>query len=123
MIAIEPLNRGECNFINSVAEAVTLAEEVSHPAVRVLSDLYHIEHDGHSYEETENSAPLLCHVHVAGQGRCAPIAADHDFLRGYFTVLKEAGYMGRVSIEANWKDMEAQAEEARQVLQGAWDAA
>ena len=124
IVAIEPLNVTECNFINSVAEAVTLAQEAAHPAIAVLSDLYHVAHDGQSYEETRDAAPWLRHVHVAGQqGRRAPIADDHDFLREYFAVLKEAGYAGRISIEANWDNSEAQAAKAHQVLRRAWEAA
>lgn len=120
-VAIEPLNVSECNFINRVAEAVHLAEEVGSPAVAVLSDLYHVAHDGQSYDETREAAPLLRHVHVAGLDRRGPVAADHEFLRGYFVVLKQIGYAGRVSIEANWSDVAAQAAEAREVVQRAWD--
>ena len=123
MVVIEPLNVTECNFINSVAEAVALAEEAAHPAVGVLSDLYHVAHDGQSYAETRDAAPWLRHVHVAGQGRRAPIADDHEFLRGYFAVLKEAGYTGRISIEANWDNLREQAEAAHQAVQNAWEAA
>lgn len=122
-IAIEPLNVTECNIINSVAEGVRLAQAVDHPAVRVLSDLYHVDHDGQSYEETQDAAPLLRHVHVAGAGRRAPTADDHEFLRGYFGVLRESGYAGRVSIEGSWNDLGAQAAEALDVLRRAWDAA
>ena len=122
-IAIEPLNVSECNFINSVAEAVALAREVNHPAVAVLSDLYHVDHDGQSYEETRAAAPWLRHVHVAGEGRRAPQPADHAFLRDYFAVLKASGYHGRVSIEGSWEDLPAQAPEALAVLRRAWDAA
>ncbi len=122
-IAIEPLNVTECNFINSVAEAVALAREVNHPAVAVLSDLYHVDHDGQSYEETRAAAPWLRHVHVAGEGRRAPVPADHAFLRDYLAVLKASGYAGRVSIEGSWEDLPAQAPEALAVLRRAWDAA
>ncbi len=121
--AIEPLNSAECNLINSVAEAAALAEEVNHPALGVLSDLYHIAHDHQSYDETRDAARLLRHVHVAGQGRRAPIAADHDFLADYLSVLKQIGYAGRISVEAQWEDLEAQAAEALEVLQRAWKAA
>ncbi|MGI4787301.1 MAG: sugar phosphate isomerase/epimerase family protein [Janthinobacterium lividum] len=121
VVVVEPLNVSECNSVNSVAEAVRLAEEVNHPAIGVLSDLYHIDHDGQSYEETRDAAPWLRHVHVAGRGRRAPIADDYEFLRGYFTVLKEAGYTGRVSIEANWENLEQQALEARLVVQRSWN--
>lgn len=120
-IAIEPLNVSECNFINSVAEAVALAREVDHPAVTVLSDLYHVDHDSQSYEETRNAAPFLRHVHVAGEGRRAPQPADHGFLRDFFAVFKESGYAGRVSIEGSWEDLRAQAPEALAVLRRAWD--
>lgn len=123
VVAIEPLNAAECNFINSVAEALAFAEEVNHPAIAVLSDLYHIAHDGQSYDETQDAARLLCHVHVAGLGRRAPTADDHDFLTGYLAVLKQIGYSGRISIEANWEDLEAQAADALQVLKRAWEAA
>jgi D-psicose/D-tagatose/L-ribulose 3-epimerase len=123
VVAIEPLNVTECNVINSVGEATALAAEVGRPAVGVLSDLYHVAHDGQSYDETRDAAPRLRHVHVAGIGRRAPIADDHDFLTGYLSVLKQIGYGGRISIEANWEDLGAQAGEALRVLKRAWDAA
>lgn len=123
VIAIEPLNVSECNFINSVAEAVALAREVNHPAVAVLSDLYHVDHDGQSYEETRQAAPWLRHVHVAGAGRRAPAPADHAFLRDFFAVLKSVGYAGRISIEGSWEDLSAQAPEALATLRRAWNAA
>ena len=122
-LAIEPLNIAECNFINSVAEAAALAGEAAHSCIAVLSDLYHVTHDGQDYAETRDAMPLLRHVHVAGAGRRAPIDADFAYLRVYFAVLKEEGYSGRISIEANWDNLEEQAAEARQVLQRAWDAA
>lgn len=122
-VAIEPLNTAECNFINSVAEAVALTEEVNHPNIGVLSDLYHITQDRQSYSETRDAISSLRHVHVAGANRCAPAAADYEYLREYFTVLKAAGYAGRISIEANWDSLAAQAAEAREVLGRAWEAA
>lgn len=123
-IAIEPLNLSECNFINSVAEAVALARAVNHPAVAVLSDLYHVDHDGQSYEETREAASLLRHVHVAGAvGRRAPVAADYEFLRDYLAVVKASGYDERISIEGSWDDLARQAPEALDVVRRAWEAA
>ena len=123
VVAIEPLNVSECNFINSVAEAAALAARLGHPAVGVLSDLYHVAHDGQSYDETRDAVRWLRHVHVAGIGRRGPVPDDHDFLAGYFSVLKQIGYTGRISIEANWDNLEEQAAGALQVVQRAWDAA
>ncbi len=121
-VVIEPLNSSECNILNSVAEALLVVEELGHPAVGVLSDLYHVTYDGQSYRETRNAAPMLRHVHVAGSGRRAPNAADYEYLREYFVVLKEVGYSGRISIEAQWDSLETQAAEALQTLQRAWEA-
>ena len=124
VIAIEPLNVSECNFLNSVAEAVTLARAVNHPAVAVLSDLYHVDHDGQSYAETREAMPLLRHVHVAGAvGRRAPVAADYVFLRDYLAVVKASGYDERISIEGSWENLPKQAPEALDVLRRAWEAA
>ncbi len=123
-VAIEPLNRGECNIINSVGEGLVLARAVSHPAVGVLSDLYHVAVEGQSYDETREAGALLTHVHVAGAvGRRAPVRADISLLTGYFRALKEGGYDGRVSVEGHWDDPAAQYGETLAVLREAWEAA
>ena len=122
-VVIEPLNRSESNMVNSVAEAVQIAKEIDHPAVRVLSDLYHVEMERQPFSETADAGALLKHVHVAGSGRRAPIKDDHDLLSEYFRAVKAAGYDGRVSIECNWIDLSSQAEEAVRVVRRAWDAA
>ena len=41
-IVIEPLNRGETNMINSVAEGACLAAAANHPNVKLLADYYHV---------------------------------------------------------------------------------
>ncbi len=121
-VAIEPLNRGECNFINSVQEATQLAQEVDHPYVGVLSDLYHVAVEGQSYEETRAAGHLLRHVHIAGAvGRQAPNENDLTYLIPYFRVLKEMGYHGRISIEGGWGDFEAQAAMSLVVMRRAWE--
>lgn len=123
-LAIEPLNRGECNVINSVGEALALAREVAHPSVGVLSDLYHITVEGQTYDETRDAGPLLKHVHVAGQvDRRAPNREDVGFLTGYFRALKATGYDARISVEGSWNDLAAQAAETLDVLHQAWAAA
>lgn len=123
-VAIEPLNRGECNFINSVSEAVALAEAITHPAVGVLSDLYHVTTDEQSYDETRAAARWLRHVHVAGaENRRAPVAVDAAFLTGFFRVLKEIGYDARISVEGSWDDLPAQAASTLAILRRAWETA
>jgi len=121
-VAIEPLNRAECNSINSVAEACGIAEEVAHPALGVLSDLYHVTVEGQSFEETRAAGTRLKHIHVAGaEGRRVPNGLDLEYLARFFAVLKESGYAGRVSVEGTIQDLPREAEEALDVLHRAWE--
>jgi sugar phosphate isomerase/epimerase len=123
-IAIEPLNKLECNILNSVAESMEVVYRVNHPAIQVLSDLYHVGKDGQSYSETADAGEHLRHVHVATvEGRKAPMTGDVAFLTDYFRAVKAAGYDRRCSIEGGWDDLGAQAAEALAALRTAWEAA
>jgi len=124
LIVIEPLNTKECNWINSVEEAYGLAVELNHPAVRVLSDLYHVSLENESYEGMHTAGASLQHVHVASPiTRDAVSAKDIPVLSAYFKVLKEMGYTGRIVLECNWKDIATEAAAAHATLVEAWAAA
>ena len=123
-VVIEPLNTGECNILTSVAEALEVAQAVNHPAVRVLSDLYHVAAEGQSFEETRAAGSWLQHVHVAGaEGRRAPNLQDVDYLAPYFRVLKAMNYGGRISVEGGVKDLPREAAESLEALHKAWEMA
>jgi sugar phosphate isomerase/epimerase len=123
-IAIEPLSVKECNFIISVPEALEICHAVDHPAVGVLSDLYHVSEQSQPYSDTREAGALLKHVHIAGaEGRRAPIAEDIDFLAEYFAVLKEIDYNGRISVEGHWVDMAREGSVALDTMQKAWEIA
>jgi sugar phosphate isomerase/epimerase len=105
VIALEPLNRGECNFITSLAEGATLVRAAGHPAVRLLADLYHMGVEGEPWSEIERHADLLAHVHVARvAGRAAP-GPDDGLDEGY-AALHRSGYGGDISLECGWGDLE-----------------
>ena len=106
-VVVEPLNRSECNVLNSVAECAALVRTVSHPAVRLLVDAYHLMRDGDSYDDIVANADILAHTHIASvPNRLAPGAEPCDFAP-FFNALAKAGYDGRVSIEAKIADPEA----------------
>jgi sugar phosphate isomerase/epimerase len=120
-IVVEPLNRGECNIINSVAEGLELVRAVNSSAVKVLSDLYHVDLEHQSYAETRDAGEHLYHVHVAGAlGRRAPILADVDYLARFFAVLKAMGYSKRISVEGNTNDVARDAPVALDACRKAW---
>ena len=106
VIAVEPLNRLECNILTTLSECAALVREVAHPALRLLTDSFHLMREGDSYRDIVANADLLSHVHIAtGETRAAPGVEPCDF-EPFFAALAEAGYDGRISIETRIADPE-----------------
>jgi sugar phosphate isomerase/epimerase len=100
-VALEPLNRKECNTINTVTEAVSIAKKINHPNFKVTADLYHMLTEDEPPEAIYNSEGWIAHTHIATKnGRLYPQTADGDVFAPYFKALREIGYTGRMSIEA-----------------------
>jgi sugar phosphate isomerase/epimerase len=109
VISVEPLNRKECNFINSVAEGAEIVEAVDHKNIRLLADIYHMLMENEDPSEILKYGHLLYHMHIAEKdGRTAPGVSNEDFVP-YFRALKETKYSGRMAIECSWKNIEEQA--------------
>jgi len=109
-IVIEPLNRKECNYINTVQEAYEIAKRVNHPNIRVLADLYHMAQEGESPQSILNAGrKYLRHVHIAEKEHRTSPGVEGDDFTPYFQALKEIGYEGTISIECGWSDFEKQA--------------
>jgi len=107
-IAMEPLNTGETNILNSVAEGFKFVQEVSHPNVKLLADFYHMRKENEELSILEEVSSQLVHVHIAkGDGRTYPLSTSEDIYEDFFNILKKAGYNGRCSIEGRTDDMEA----------------
>ena len=108
-VVIEPLNRAECNFINSVPEGAALVTACNHPNIQLLADFYHMLHDGQTPDDIRRHGPLLRHVHIAEkEKRTAPGIAGDDF-HPFLKALDLVKYRGAISIEANWGDLPAEA--------------
>jgi sugar phosphate isomerase/epimerase len=104
-IAIEPLNRRECNVLNSLAEAADYARQLNHPAIKVLLDTFHHWAENLPLKEVEDALPLLAHVHLAEHTtRTAPGTAGSNY-RPLFHLLKSAQYPGRLSLECTGLDL------------------
>lgn len=99
-VAVEGLNGGECNIINTVSESGVLARLAGQFNVGVLADWYHmaLEEEGKKgvYEERR----LLLHCHIANpEGRLFPLPGDGADYSVFSSVLKTIGYRKRLSIE------------------------
>jgi sugar phosphate isomerase/epimerase len=106
LFVVEPLNKRECNIINSIADAAQYVKDVDHPSFRMLADAYHFWVDNDSLDDLAAAAPLVRHVHLADRdGRVPPGQSAKADYRPFFRVLKKAGYDGPMSVEASWRDI------------------
>lgn len=115
-VCLEPLNKKECNFINSVSEGGEIVKDVNHKNIKLLADIYHMRMENEGPESIIKYGHLLRHVHIAEkEGRSAPGTHGEDF-GPYFAALKKVNYTGRISIECRWENIETQAPTALQTL-------
>jgi D-psicose/D-tagatose/L-ribulose 3-epimerase len=105
-IAIEALNRTECNIVLSLIEAHDLAERVNHPHVQLLADYYHLAMEQEPTDHVATVAKSIRHVHFSNPaGRGYPHAADEQFA-AFCRQLRASGYNDRMSVEAYSQDFE-----------------
>lgn len=99
-VLVEALPPGQCDVVQSLAEAVGIVRDIDHPGVRTMFDTHN------AVEETEPHAVLvdryfdyIRHVHVNEMDGRHCGAGDYDF-KPVLDVLRRRGYQGWVSLEA-----------------------
>lgn len=121
-IVLEPLRTEETNLLNTVAQSGEFVARIAPSGAKLLVDTYHMSCN---HEDPATILPwgrLLAHVHVAeGEGRSAPGTHGQDF-RPTFSMLRQAGYDQRISIECQWDDLAAQLPPAIALLKAQWAA-
>jgi sugar phosphate isomerase/epimerase len=121
-IVIEPLNRGETNMINSVAEGACLAAAARHPQVKLLADYYHIAVERHAPEDLARVGGIA-HCHIATlEGRRAPLEAEEGF-KTMFAAMKQTGYDGLISVEGKADDLSKEGPTSVRLLKKLWEEA
>ena len=103
VIAVEPLNAKECNFINRIGDVAAAVKGAGHPAIRGVADLYHMILGGDTPDDLRAAMEAVHHVEIADptRNRALPAPGGQDF-RGFFRVLREAGFAGTLSMEGHW---------------------
>lgn len=107
VVGIEPLRRPETNTINSLAEALALWRAVDRPQVGVVVDVFHLAYEGEDPAVVVGAGKAIVHAQAAAiEPRGWPRAGD-DATRyaPYLAALRQAGYRGRVSVEAPSADV------------------
>jgi D-psicose/D-tagatose/L-ribulose 3-epimerase len=105
MIALEPLNRFETDFINTCDQAIQMIKDVGSPALSVHLDTFHM-----NIEEKDpagairKAGKLLGHLHACGSDRGTP-GNDHIEWKSIAAALRNIGYKRDVVIESFTPDV------------------
>jgi sugar phosphate isomerase/epimerase len=98
VLALEPLNRFETNFLNRHDQALLLAEAVG-PNCGVCLDAFHINiEEADPFKAILNTGKKLVDFHVADNNRMACGQGAYDW-RVVVGTLKQAGYDGALTVE------------------------
>ena len=100
MLGLEYLNRFECYFLNTAADAVRFVRDVDHPNCRTMYDTFHANiEEKDPIEAIRTCAPYMAHVHISENDRSTP-GQGHVPWDATFKTIKETGYDGWLVIEA-----------------------
>lgn len=99
-LVIEPVNRYELDFINSVLpDGIDIVDRVDHPAVRLMPDSFHMNiEDAEPARSVLAAAGRVGYVQVADSNRWAPGQGHIDF-GPFFDALETIGYDDWLSVE------------------------
>ena len=99
-LGLEAVNRFECYFINTMADATRFAREVDHPNCGVMYDTFHANIEEKSVPNAIRAcADVLKHVHISENDRSTPGQGSVRWAETFDT-LKEIDYDGWLMIEA-----------------------
>lgn len=97
---IEPLNKKECNILNTAKEAAWYVRKLCLPNIRLLVDFYHFLLEDENLKDIASWRGLLYHTHIANPAtRFVPTEGDGCNYPSMLKALETAGYDGLVVCE------------------------
>ena len=98
-LILEPVNRYEINFINSVEEGVDLLNKMNKTNLKLMPDVFHMNIEDRTIGgELAKYIEHIAYIHIADSNRLAPGQGHTDFQDIFFN-LKQVKYRGWMSIE------------------------
>ncbi len=99
-LAIEYLNRFECYFLTTAADAADYVRRVDHPSFRTMYDTFHANiEEKDPVAAFSDHADVVAHFHVSENDRGTP-GKGHVPWAETFAAVKASGYDGWLTIEA-----------------------
>lgn len=98
-LILEPLNKQETHFINTLPQAVRICDRVGSGALKIVADVYHMNLEGEDLVRAiTEAAPYIAHVHLSNSDRTIPTPEDIDF-GSILTALDSIHYKGCAALE------------------------
>lgn len=98
-LILEPVNRYEIDFINTVEEGVELMKKVNRPNMKLMPDVFHMNIEDRTIgPELAKHIDYIKYIHFADSNRLAPGQGHLDFPK-ILNSLYYARYDGWVSVE------------------------
>ena len=96
VVAVEPLQKGETNTINTAAEGLKWVKAVNHPNFQLMVDFYHLSLEKEDPAILVSAKRNIKHIHIANPaGRKFPLTADEFDYSKFFADAEEGRLLGR----------------------------
>lgn len=107
-VILEPLGPKYSNYINTLPEAVRIIREVGMPNLYTMADLRHLVGSKEPFADIVTCVNYVHHIHIdyptSYPARLFPKAFDDYDYSGFLNAIKESGYQGTLTIEADIPD-------------------
>ncbi len=111
-LCLEPINRYETSFINTVQQGKEVVERVGHPNCGMLLDTFHMNiEEKHVPAAIRDAGEHIQHFHASGNDRGTP-GSGHLPWPEIGSALRDVGYDGKVVIESFTPQVESIAKAA-----------
>jgi D-psicose/D-tagatose/L-ribulose 3-epimerase len=100
LVCVEPLNRFETDFLNTVDQGLKLIADVGSPALKLHLDTFHANiEEKYQGEAIRRAGKHLGHLHACGADRGTP-GNDHIDWKSIAAGLKVIKYEGDIALES-----------------------
>ncbi len=105
VICMEPLNRFETDFLNTVDQGLQMIREVKCPALKLLLDTFHMNiEEKNPADAIRRAGEHVGHIHASASDRGTP-GNDHVEWKEITRALRDIRYQGAVVIESFTRDV------------------
>jgi D-psicose/D-tagatose/L-ribulose 3-epimerase len=100
LVCVEPLNRFETDFLNTIEQGLKLISDVGSPALKLHLDTFHANIEEKCQGEAiRRAGKHLGHIHACGCDRGTP-GNDHIDWKSIAAALKAINYDGDIAVES-----------------------